>query len=131
MQLLNGRFHSQTSSARRQNEGFFKIGHLTSSFGIDSNQSELLPDFIEQNVNAKFHLDGHARVLRVCGQPIHIFNGNGVNLVVVVDALHIFDIALDGVNQILHIIVTVELNMRVVDLVLLHNHFDHFFVNFS
>lgn len=56
--------------------------------------------------------------------------GHRVNLVVGVDALYILAVSSDGVNQIAHVVVAIKLNMRVVDLVLLHDTLHHAVVNF-
>ena len=76
-------------------------------------------------------MDGDASILRILHEVIDILNRNGIDLVVDIDALHILAISLDSINQVFNIIVTVELDMAIVDLVLLHDTLDHTLIDLS
>ena len=76
-------------------------------------------------------MDGDAGILRILHELIDILNRNGIDLVVDIDALHILAISLDSIDQVFNIIVTVELDMAIVDLVLLHDTLDHTLIDLS
>ena len=76
-------------------------------------------------------MDGDASILRILHEVIDILNRNGIDLVVDIDALHILAISLDSIDQVFNIIVTVELDMAIVDLVLLHDTLDHTLIDLS
>ena len=76
-------------------------------------------------------MDGDAGILRILHELIDILNRNGIDLVVDIDALHILAISLDSIDQVFNIIVTVELDMAIVDLVLLHDALDHTLIDLS
>ena len=76
-------------------------------------------------------MDGDASILRILHEVIDILNRNGIDLVVDIDALHILAISLDSIDQVFNIIVTVELDMAIVDLVLLHDALDHTLIDLS
>jgi len=67
--------------------------------------------------------------LGVLRQSLDVFNRNGIDLVYDVDALDVLAIAFNGVNEVAHVVVSVELDVSVVDLVLVHDSFDHPLVN--
>ena len=98
---------------------------LTSALRVDAHQAKLIPDFIKKDIDAKFHVDRDASVLRVVSNCVNIFDRDGIDLVVDVDALHILAIAFNRVDQVTDIVVSIELHVGVVDLVLLHDGLDH------
>ena len=129
MNLQNARLDSEPISACCEEQRVRKIGSFSLSLGVDAYEAKLVPNFVKQDVQTEFHLDRNARVLRVLHQIVDIFDRNSVNFVVHIDALHIFTVALDGVNKVLHIVVAIKFNMSIVNLVLLHDTLDHPIIN--
>mmetsp|Transcript_32206 Transcript_32206/g.39930 ORF Transcript_32206/g.39930 Transcript_32206/m.39930 type:complete len:335 (-) Transcript_32206:232-1236(-) len=125
MDLHDRRLDSQAVSAPRQEQRVFEIRSLTSSLRVDANQGKLGPDFLEHDVNAEVHMDRDAAVEGVLHHVFDLLNGDSINLVVDVDALDVLPIALDRVDQVLHVVIAIELDVRVVDLVLVHDALHH------
>ena len=57
MNLHDGRLDSQAIATRRQEEWLLEVWRLIAALGVNAYQSELLPDFVEKNVDTKLHLD--------------------------------------------------------------------------
>lgn len=89
----------------------------------------MLPDLVHEDVDSKSHLDRDAGVLWVISQLVDVFNRDGVDLVVHVDALGVLAVAFNNINQVVYIVVTVELYVCIVDFVFLENVLDHALVN--
>lgn len=95
--LHDGGLHVETLASKSQNEGVSQVGGETSSLGIDANETKLIPNFVHENVNAQLHMHGHAGVLGIGRKTVDVFNGNRVDFVVDVDALHILAVSLNCV----------------------------------
>ena len=76
-------------------------------------------------------MDRNAGILRILHELIDIFNRNGIDLVIDIDALHILAISLDSIDQVFNIIIAIELDVAIVDLVLLHDTLDHSLIDLS
>lgn len=98
MDLHDSSLDTGAVSTSGEDEGVVEVGHDSLPLGVHSDKAKLVPDFVNQNVDTKFLLDGDASDLRVFGEGVNFFNGNGVDLIVGVDALHVFAIAFNGVN---------------------------------
>ena len=65
----------------------------------------------------------------VGSQRINVFNRDGIDLIVDVDTFSVLSVALNCVYKIVNIVVTVKLDVRIVDSVLLENVLDHSLIN--
>jgi len=110
--------YSSSVSRVKQNNWVGKVRLRAKALGVNAHQAKLLPDFIEQNVDTQVHLHRDAAVLRVLHLLVDVLNRDGVDLIVDIDALDVFSVALDHVNQLVHIVVAIELDFSVVDPVL-------------
>lgn len=57
MNLQNTRLDSEPISACSEEQGVRKIGSFSLSLGVDAYETKLVPNFVKQDVQAKFHLD--------------------------------------------------------------------------
>ena len=76
-------------------------------------------------------MDRDADVEAILHHLFDLFDGDGVDLVVDVDALDVLAVALDRVDQVLDIVVSIELDMCIVNFVLLQNTLHHLVINFG
>jgi|LakMenEpi03Aug12_release.lakeMendotaPanAssembly.Ray.scaffolds.fasta_scaffold497904_1 hypothetical protein len=102
-----------------KNKWVVEVRLKTFSLGVNSDQTKLIPNFIEQNIDSQLHLARNASVLLVTCKQVNVLNRNSVNLVVDIDALCIFSVALNHINEVINIIVSVEFYVRIVDSILL------------
>ena len=57
MNLHDGRLDSQSIATCRQEEWFLEVWGLIAALSVDAYECQLLPDFVEKNVDTKLHLD--------------------------------------------------------------------------
>ena len=74
MNLHDRRFDRETVPTHGQEERIFEVGQLTSALSIDAHQGQLLPDLVEQDVDAEVHMNRDAGILGVLHELIDILN---------------------------------------------------------
>ena len=130
MNLHDGRLDSETMATSCHENWLFKVRCLATSLCINANQAELLPNFVQHDVNTEVHMDRDAAVQGLAHKILDLFNRDSVDLVVNIDALEVLAVALDSINQVTDIVVAIKFDVRVVDLLLMHDTFDHFIIDF-
>merc|ERR1712195_283161 len=98
MNLHDSSLDTGAVSTSGEDKGIVEVRHDSLPLGVHSDKTKLVPDFVNENVDTKLFLDGDASDLRVFGEGVYFFNGNGVDLIVGVDALHVFTVAFNGVD---------------------------------
>ena len=69
MDLRDAILDGDAATTRRQNDWVLEVGCRSLLLGVDADHAQLLPDLLEQNVEAEFHVNRNAAtewVLRNC-----------------------------------------------------------------
>jgi hypothetical protein len=74
-------------------------------------------------------MDTYAAVEWVHHHAFHFFERDSVDFVVDVNALYILAVTFDSVNQVIYVVVSIESDVRIVNLIFLHDHHHHLTVN--
>lgn len=74
MNLHDRGFDSETVPTCCQEERICEVRHLTTALSIDAHQGKLFPDLVEQDVDAKVHVNRDASILGVLHELIDILN---------------------------------------------------------
>lgn len=82
----------------RQDNGSVVIGDLTLRFRINSNEIEVLPNFLHQLVEVPLISSGDRHVVGHFRDEVQLLDGNLINLVHHVDAGHVNAISLNHIN---------------------------------
>lgn len=127
--LHEAAFYCQTLAGVEQDQRIWEVWRLPSSFRVDTNKTKLFPYFVKQNIDAQIHLDRNRTILWVFCHLFYFFYWYGINLVVHINAAHIFSVAFNAVDQIINIIVTIELDVCIVDPVFSKYAANHLFIN--
>lgn len=63
--LHDARLDCEAVAILRQEERVAEVWQLTLFLGIDSHKTQLLPNFVKQDVNSEIEMDGNAAVLGI------------------------------------------------------------------
>lgn len=129
MDLTNGVLDREATSTRSKNDGIVQVRSLTTLLGVDANHGERLPNLLQENIESELQLHRNARVQGLLRDKVDFLDGNDINLVVHIEALDVLASALDNINQVVDIVVTAENDVRVMNLVLVHNIGNHLSVD--
>jgi hypothetical protein len=119
----------EATSSLRQDDGLVEVWRTSPLLGVNSHHAQLFPNLLQQDIEPELHMDRDASIARVLRDLIDLLNGDGIDLVINVDALDVLPIALDHIDKLINVVVAPEGNMSVVHLVLVHDVHHHLLVN--
>jgi hypothetical protein len=97
------------------------IWNLALGLGINSNQVEVVPNFLHQLVEVPLVLRANGNIVRELVKQVKLLNRDGINLVQDVDAGDVNTISLNDIDQVIHRVVLFEIDVAVGDSVFMQN----------
>jgi len=104
-----------------ENDWRLVVRDLTLRLGVNSNQTQILPNLGHQFVHVPFVLSGNGDIVGDSVEEVELLDGDGVDLVQHVNARHVNSVSLNNVDQVVHSRVALEGHISVVDFVLVQD----------
>ena len=109
-----------TSTVSKDNR-LAKIRSLSSSLGVDSNHTKSIPNFFKKDIESQLHSDRNACVKWCLRDFMDLLNRNLINFVIDIEALNIFSVPFNHINEFIHIVITSKRYMSIMDLIFMQN----------
>ena len=119
-----------TSTVSKDNR-LVETRFFSSSLGVDSNHTKGIPNFFKKDIESQLHGDRNACVKWLLRDVMDLLNRNLINFVVDIEALNIFSVPFNNINEFIHIVITSKRYMCIMDLIFMQNILNQFFVHAS
>ena len=106
------------------NHGCLVVRNLSLGLGVNTDEIQIVPNSFHQFVEVPLVLSADGHVMREFVKQIELFDGDGVNLVENIDARDIDAVAFDDVDEVIHGVVLLKVDVAVGDFVLVQNRSD-------
>lgn len=128
MDLHNSRLHADAVSVLSQDQRISEIGWLALLACINSNEAKCVPYFLKKNIASEVHVNTDGGVEGLLHKFVHVLDGHCIYFVVHVDALRVFAVPFNHINELVYVMVGAKVHMSIVNFIFLENDAHHLLI---